>query len=229
MNIKIIVSSMSYINCLVFATIHPTPWQLTCVYGPLIPTQRQCFWNSLDSMGQSHVGPWLVIGDFYTVLSCLDKLGGKSVASSSNGVLRRVMDDHGLIYLGFIGHAFTWNNRRGGLANIQERLDRVANAAWKLLFPKVVITHLTALNSDHKPILLQTNPQMDNNPKSFKFESMWINHVDTGLVIQEAWNRHKPFLSKLKNTKLALKEWNKKMYGNVQENIKNLIESIQEL
>lgn len=166
-------------------------------------------------MGQSHIGPWLLIGDFNTVLSCTDKLGGKLVASSRNGGLRRIMDDHDLIDLGFIGHAITWNNKRGGMANIQERLDRgIANVEWKFLFPEAIIIHLPTFNSDHRPILLQTNPQMHHSPKNFKFESMWINHVDIGLIIEEAWHRHPPFLSKLKDTKLALKEWNK-VFGNV--------------
>lgn len=43
------------------------------------------------------------------------------------------MEDHGLMDLGFEGHPFTWNNKRGGLENIQERLDRgIANEDRKL-------------------------------------------------------------------------------------------------
>lgn len=118
-NMKVIVSSNSYINCLVFSKLFPEPWLLTCIYGSPIPSRRSLFWDSLDSIGTSHMGSWLVIGDFNTVLSSVDKLGGKAVASSSHGGLRKIMDDHGLIDLGFEGHPYTWNNRRGGLANIQ--------------------------------------------------------------------------------------------------------------
>lgn len=104
-------------------------------------------------------GPWLAIGDFNSVLSSVDKLGGKVVASSRNGGLRRIMEDHGLIDLRFEGHAYTWNNKRRGLANIQERLDRgIAKEEWRIRFPEAKISHLVALNSNHKPLLLQTNP-----------------------------------------------------------------------
>lgn len=69
------------------------------------------------------------------------------------------MNDHGLIDLGFKGHPFTWNNKRGGLANIQERLDKgLANERWSLMFPEVNVTYLVALQSDHKLLLLQMEP-----------------------------------------------------------------------
>lgn len=67
----------------------------------------------------------MVIGDFNIVLNGVDKIGGQVVARSSNGGLRRVINNYGLIDVGFVGHAFTWSNRRGGLANIQEQLDRL--------------------------------------------------------------------------------------------------------
>lgn len=140
------------------------------------------------------------------------------------------MDDHGLIDLGLPGFQYTWSNKQGGPANIQERLDKgIANEEWKLYFLEAKITHLTALTSDHKPLLLQTNPHMDDLPKPFKFKSMWIGHPDTALIIEEAWNRHQPFLSRLKNTKMALKNWNKKVFGNVHAGIKEIREAIHQL
>lgn len=192
LNIKVIVSSSFLINCLVFSHNDPIPWQLTIVYGPPIPMHIPHFWDSLDSVGIAHDGPWLVIGDFNIVINSSDKRGGNSIASSGNGGLRRVINDHGMIDLGFVGCPYTWNNKRGGLANIQERLDRgYANVAWKTRFPNAIINHLTALSSYHKPLLLQTNPHVEALPKPFKFETMWIGHTEVGLIIEEVWNRHR--------------------------------------
>lgn len=228
--IKIIVTSLSFINCMVFPKTCNTAWQLTCVYGPPIPAQRQQFWESLDLIGTVHSGPWCIIGDFNPLLTAADIKGGKAVASSSSGRFRRFLNDHGLIDMGFEGYAYTWNNKRSGSANIQERLDRgVANEDWKLLYPAARITHLTALQSDHTPLLLQTNPPSPSLPKPFKFKSMWIGHMDTGPIIEEVWNRHSPFPSLLKTTKLALKDWNQRVFGKVQQNIKNLRDSIHDL
>lgn len=132
----------------------------------------------------------MVIGDFNIVLNGVDKIGGQVVARSSNGGLRRVINNYGLIDVGFVGHAFTWSNRRGGLANIQEQLDRgFANADWRTAFPEATITHLPAIESDHRLLLLQMNPSTNDLPKPFKFESMWILHPGTSYIIDEAWNR----------------------------------------
>lgn len=69
-------------------------------------------------------------------------------------------------------------------------------------------------------------------PKPFKFEFMWISHPDTSHVISEAWNGKPQFEARLKNTKIALKDWNKNVFGNVQNNIrqlKTLIQTYQEM
>lgn len=170
-NLQIIVSSPNFISCIVFHPPNNTPWQLTCVYSPLIYSQQRFFWDTLDKIVSSFTGAWMVIGDFNVVPTSEDKIGGQVVAESSKGGLRRVINNNGLIDVGFEGFAFTWNNRLGGLANIQERLDRgFSNETWKLMFPHALITHLSALQSDHKPLHLQLNPPTDNLLELFKFE-----------------------------------------------------------
>lgn len=112
----------------------------------------------------------MIIGDFNVVLTKEDKIGGQLVASPSNGDLRKIINEYGLIDVGFEGFQFTWNNKRGGLANIQERFDKgFANVEWKLLFLNTSISHLVALDSHHKSLLLQLKPSQDNLPKPFKF------------------------------------------------------------
>lgn len=173
----------------------------------------------------------MITGDFNAVLDQRDKIGGKPVASSSRDGFRNVINENGLIDLGFSGYA--WTNRRAGKDIIQERLDRgFANTNWKLLFPSTSISHLTALHSNHQPILINTNPPTISRPKPFRFEDMWIRVSSIGSVVQEAWNKTNPhvtvslLMSKIKNTKLALKQWNRIHFGNLQSSIKNLISFI---
>lgn len=52
----------------------------------------------------------------------------------------------------YTGYAYNWNNKRARRANVQELLDQeFANGDVILLYPNAVVSHLTALHSDHKP------------------------------------------------------------------------------
>lgn len=141
-----------------------------------------------------------------------------------------------MIDIGFKGAPFTWNNKRVGKENIQERLDRgFINGEWRTIFPQAYVSHLTALNSDHRPLLLHTNPVTSASPKPFRFESMWTRDPNATDVILKAWSR--PFrgdpittlLSKLRTTKEALKAWNRHSFGNIQMIIKTLTDHIEQL
>lgn len=80
----------------------------------------------------------------------------------------------GLLNLGFSGNLFTWNNQRGGKHNIQERLDKsFENDEWRLMFSQALVSHLAALDFDHKPILLKLYRVGMSRLKPFPFEGMW--------------------------------------------------------
>lgn len=86
-------------------------------------------------------GLWHLIGGFNSVLSPADKKGGNVVSSSSKNSFRDLVDNLGLIDLGFIGEIYTWYNRRGGVESIQERLDcGFANDSWRIMFQHATIT-----------------------------------------------------------------------------------------
>lgn len=179
----------------------------------------------------------MVAGDFNALLEQQDKLVGRPVASASTGGLRGVIDTNGLLDLGFCGYAYTWNNRRSGKANIQEQLDRgFSNGEWKARFPTAVVTHLTAHHSDHRPILINLYPPTSSRPRPFRFEEMWTRDESAALVIQHTWNKGRPLpyfshlMTKLKMKKVALKEWNVRIFGHLQSKIrqlKSVIESLQ--
>lgn len=134
-----------------------------------------------------------MIGDFNTVLSQADKVGGKLVASSSSGGLTGIITRYGLINIGFHGCPFTWINGRLGAANIQARLDLgLANDSWRLLFPKAHIFHLPAIQLDHKPLLLKLRRQSEFHPRPFRFEGMWTLEKSSIAVIKRVWHSTLP-------------------------------------
>lgn len=91
------------------------------------------------------------------------------------------------------------------------------------------IIHLPALYSDYKRLIFITNPNPLPLPKPFRFEAMWIDHPNTSFIIQEEWSRGISLTSKLKHTKVALKEWNKLVFGDVYQKLQQLRQTIEQL
>lgn len=77
------------------------------------------------------------------------------------------MDDNDLIDIGYVGYPFTWNNKRGGRANIRMRLDRaIVNPRWRSDFSLGALHHLppggvqttVQFFSDLGPLILEVFP-----------------------------------------------------------------------
>ncbi|KAG8371459.1 hypothetical protein BUALT_Bualt13G0089700 [Buddleja alternifolia] len=114
---------------------------------------------------------------------------GKEFVESSAGGFKEILEEGGLIDLGFEGHPFTWSNQRGRLANIQLRLDRcVANFDWIEIFPKAFVSHLPAINSDHSPLFFVTDSSFNYGPKPFRFKNMWIRDPSCKDMVFGTWS-----------------------------------------
>lgn len=74
---------------------------------------------------------------------------------------------------------------------------------------------------------------MPENPKSFRFEAMWVRDPRCGGVIKEAWKSkvtgsHSFVLCRKQfSTTSALKKWNKDVFGHCQSRIKELTSKLE--
>ena len=168
-------------------------WYLTGFYGWPESSQKEKSWALLSHLASFVDGPWLCIGDFNAILSSTEKLSKRPPSYSQMDGFREALEKCSLVDLGFLGYPFTWNNKRPGLANTRQRLDRAtANAEWKEKFPESTVHHLHSHASDHLPILLQTKSITKYNTRStrgFKFEEAWLLWEDCEAAVQEAWNK----------------------------------------
>jgi hypothetical protein len=211
-------------------------WTLAGFYGPPYKTKQSKAWVNLHAFLDSIVGPWLCMGDFNTITMDSEKEGGRAGNSSSTNFLNDLMFDLGAIDLGFTGNKFTWSNKRWGRGSIRERLDRgIANVNWRMTFPKAVIYHLGAINSDHSPLLLDTNPLDIHCPRPFRFIAAWIRDSRCAEIVHGAWQKSFfgcdsfKLFQKQKNTAMALKKWNKEEFGFCHTRIKELSSQIESL
>lgn len=75
--IYVYLSSEQLVHCCVRVVGVIDPFMLTAVYVWNTMGQRLSLWNHLSFL--TITGPWLVCGDFNTIFSSEDKLGGQSV------------------------------------------------------------------------------------------------------------------------------------------------------
>ena len=183
---------------------------------------------------------WVCIEDYNELLSSDEKQGQIEKAFSPMLAFRNTLAHCELIDLGFQGGKFTWNNGKLGVEFVQERIDRAcANQAWRDLFRRSQVIHLSASYSDHIPIMLtiQANSE-EKRKKNFarRFEEKWASHPECRQVIEGAWRQRVEggnpmfcLFQRIRNTRLALIKWEKRAFGNTKVSLQQKQRLLEEL
>ncbi|XP_026405969.1 uncharacterized protein LOC113301402 [Papaver somniferum] len=203
-----------------------SPWIMSTVNGSTNKSNRKRVWSELQAISEIPSSDWMVMGDLNVIGGSQEKSGGRNPSSSQLSELRDVMDNCGLIDLGFSGPKFTWNNKRAGAANIKEHLDRaVANSNWINKFNKVQVIHLSYFNSDHRDILIDLEPKTRFKPRPFRFDAMWAEDPRFSDVVEKHWNTNTEgnvngnFCNNISKIQVESRKWNKQVFGNIQARI----------
>ncbi|QHO32017.1 Reverse transcriptase [Arachis hypogaea] len=92
--------------------------------------------------------------------------------------------------MGYIGGRFTWWNKSYQERSIRKRLDRaLISSSLRLDYPMATITHLEETGSDHKLILMSTNPLQVKAKRRFRFQERCCGKEETDHIIEEAWKK----------------------------------------
>ncbi|KAA3460646.1 reverse transcriptase [Gossypium australe] len=78
-------------------------WRFTGFYGNPIERLRSMSWDLLCHLHNTNLGPWLVVGDFNEITSSFEKRGGRLRSENQMAKFRNVLEDCGLVDLGFCG------------------------------------------------------------------------------------------------------------------------------
>ncbi|XP_058071123.1 uncharacterized protein LOC131220177 [Magnolia sinica] len=211
-----------------------TPYLLSIVYAKCSRLLRRSLWDDLFSISRSNSGPWAVAGDFNAVSSSSERLGRVSISRAGDDEFAAVINSASLLDAGFSGNRFTWSNNQAENSRIWARLDRsLCNDEWLRCFPRFNVLHLPRNNSDHAPVLLNFPGLTNNVVRPFRFQRMWFLHDGFLQIVKDVWSREydgSPMLAlllKLRKPKLAVKFWNKAVFGDVSARHK-LVESAVE-
>lgn len=185
------------------------------IYNPCLAHERELVWDEITKLWESLKLPCLIIGDFNEVLSPLDR-GSQSYDPNNSNMFQSFVQDLQLIEIPLSNGWFTWH--RGAS---KSKLDRLfVNNEWIAQFPSLSLSSLKRTLSDHCPLLARSSVK-NWGPRPFRFQNCWLSHPGCIKAIRIAWNQsnHVSLIDKLQAVKNALKLWNSKEFGNIDEEI----------
>lgn len=210
------------------------PIKFSFVYAKCLRYERQALWDQLRLHSDIDI-PWLVGGDFNTILRVSEKRGGLDPDMGSIQDFRECLVENNLSEVAYTGNEFTWCNNKSGNRRIWQRLDRVlGNGMSNTQLPELTVQHLTRYISDHSPLLLTVASPIPYRSR-FTFQRMWLDHPEFHKLVEDIWNGSvvgTPSLrvaEKLKRLKLKLKSWNWETFGDVGVQSRQLQSRVEEL
>ncbi|XP_074305402.1 uncharacterized protein LOC141640530 [Silene latifolia] len=119
-----------FIHMLVKSNTDDHKFYLTVIYAFNGLSERIELWDFLKKFGATCDAPWLRMGDFNTVLSPIERLGG-STTDAEMQHFQECVSLCGVYDIQATGAFFTWSNKQGPQERVYSRLDRVmGNQEW---------------------------------------------------------------------------------------------------
>ena len=112
----------------------------------------------------------------------------------------------------------------------------VANEKWTELYPEAKVYHKSMSTSDHclLSLWLRKRQPSRSTKKRFFFEAMSTRDEQCRGVIESAWdplngNPELSFQDRVKQCKVQLQDWNRRVFGNVNRELKSKQRHLQQL
>lgn len=112
--------------------------------------------------------PWLLMGDFNSILNSQERVGGSQVRPSHFVDFHDCIEVVGLFDMRFTGSYLTWINRQEH--RISSKLDRVlVNAEWCTKFPDFEAEFVNlGITSDHSHMIIRSIAQPHSKRRTFR-------------------------------------------------------------
>ncbi|EOY26462.1 Uncharacterized protein TCM_028138 [Theobroma cacao] len=145
--------------------------KLMVILEPMVHKRRAEYFRR--KLGSDKVGPWMVGGDFNSIVSIVERLNGATPHVGSMEDFASTLFDCGLLDAGFEGNSYTWTNN-----HMFQRLDRVVyNPEWTQCFSSTRVQHLNRDGLDHCPLLISRNTASQKGPSTFRHSGLYPDRV----------------------------------------------------
>nr|XP_009594786.1 uncharacterized protein LOC104091210 [Nicotiana tomentosiformis] len=214
MNARVLSCEVYYIP------IHAT-FGVSFVYAFNTKEEKKGMWEYLKEHVASCKSPWLVIGDFNSILNMEDRIRGNTVSWAKVMEFNKCIEACGLIELPNQGCKYSWNDKHSD-QGIYSKIDwALINNDWLDSMPDCKAIFLPEGISDHCPV-----NERHRGRKPFKFCNVWTQHPQYLEQVERGWNieidgcKMLRAVRKLKLLKKTLRVLNKNFFKNIEDEVK---------
>ncbi|KAF5468243.1 hypothetical protein F2P56_012410 [Juglans regia] len=233
-DVQVVRTSLQFISL----RVNTGSYQFLCniVYAKCNMYERKVLWEDLSSHSLGSE-PCLFAGDFNIIRNNSERNGGCPRPNAAMEDFNNWIHQGGLVEMKSKGKKYSWCNGQSGLVRSWEKLDRVfMDVPLPSSFPNAICSYLLRTTSDHSPMVIEFKMDpFSYGPSPFRFQQMWVDHPQFLQCIRQVWSATvvgqglTKLAIKLKNTKVALREWNKQIFGHTTMHITALERHIEEL
>lgn len=163
---------------------------VSVVYGYNTINARKEFWSRLREIGMNVTEPWLVLGDFNTILSIEDRINGAPVHMYETVDFQQCIDDLGLGHITWRGNQFSWCNKREGEDRIYSHIDWVlGNDQWFQLYGSIESHYMNSGCSYHSPIIISTDSTNQRVKRPFRLLNVLLKKEEFKATVQRVWSQ----------------------------------------
>ena len=160
-------------------------WIFSGVYGPVISSEKEDFWEELSAIRGLWEDPWCLGGDFNAVRFPEERRNAPSIIAEMRR-FSEVIGELGLRDSPLTGGPFTWI----GALNSQaaSRLDHfLILDQWEDHFSAITQSALPRMVFDHNPIVLEARG-FSSGKNPFRFENLWLKIDGFKDLVRSWWN-----------------------------------------
>ncbi|XP_024965115.1 uncharacterized protein LOC112505438, partial [Cynara cardunculus var. scolymus] len=192
LDVMVLEAHNQFLNCKVHVRGSPHYIFASFVYGANVCNARRALWSGLRKfkvlIGSS---PWVVLGDFNTMLFPHDGFGGSSRRNLDMADFFAFVKDVDLFDLHYTGVHFTWNQKPNSLGGIMRKLDRaMGNVEFTSVFHDASVHFHPPGLSDHAPVTVSFRCGNWKKRNGFKFDNFLTDHPGFLQVVKEEWDKN---------------------------------------
>ncbi|XP_074299071.1 uncharacterized protein LOC141630094 [Silene latifolia] len=172
-DVNFISYSAKHIHMVVCSRVDNKTFQLTMIYVFNGLEGRVALWNILKENSLNCNDPWLWLGDFNTVMSPVERLGGNT-ADAEMAHFQDCVSICGMEDIPSTGALFTWFNKHNPSDRVNSMPDRaMGNQAWLDGFGDSYAHFHPEGLFDHCPCTVMAKQNTLGGKKNFKYFNMW--------------------------------------------------------